>query len=79
MAWLYQRRGHQRIEPISDVFFAAVGDYLRHERPATDYGRLFVALKGPSRGQPLIDAARQNSPGALGGFQRSSLHPEGWG
>ena len=25
--------GHQRVIPISNTFFAAVGDYLRHERP----------------------------------------------
>ena len=46
--------GHQRVIPISNTFFAAVGDYLRHERPrdcGTD--RVFVALKGPTRGRPL--------------------------
>ena len=44
----------QRITPISNVFFSEVGDYLRTERPAnapTD--RVFVALKGPSRGHGL--------------------------
>ena len=25
--------GHQRVVPISNTFFAAVGDYLHHERP----------------------------------------------
>jgi site-specific recombinase XerD len=46
--------GHQRVVPMSNVFFAEVGDYLRSERPAgcpTD--RLFVTLKGPSRGHGL--------------------------
>jgi integrase len=46
--------GHQRIVPVSARFFTAVGDYLDIERPAgvaTD--RVFVALKGPRRGQPL--------------------------
>ena len=46
--------GHQRVVPIANTFFIAVGDYLRHERPhdaGTD--RVFVALKGPTRGQPL--------------------------
>jgi integrase/recombinase XerD len=46
--------GHQRVIPISNTFFVAVGDYLRHERPhdaGTD--QVFVALKGPTRGQPL--------------------------
>lgn len=46
--------GHQRVVPVSATFFASVADYLNHERPtdaATD--RLFVALKGPRRGEPL--------------------------
>lgn len=45
--------GHQRIVPMADSFFAAVGDYLHEERPATDTQRLFVVLKGPNRGRPL--------------------------
>jgi len=45
--------GYQRIVPISNIFFAALGDYLRHERLATHTDRLFVVLKGPRRGQPL--------------------------
>ena len=46
--------GHQRVIPISNTFFAAVGDYLHHERPRdTDTDRVFVALKGPTRGRPL--------------------------
>jgi integrase/recombinase XerD len=46
--------GHQRVIPISNTFFAAVGDYLHHERPrGTDTDRVFVALKGPTRGRPL--------------------------
>ncbi|MGH9126961.1 MAG: tyrosine-type recombinase/integrase [Acidimicrobiales bacterium] len=70
--------GHQRVVPISNTFFAAVGDYLRGERHAglkTD--RVFVALKGPSRGEPLtadgVDAmmrgARQRA-----GLQRATCH-----
>jgi integrase/recombinase XerD len=46
--------GHQRLVPVSQSFFATVADYLNNERPidaATD--RVFVALKGPRRGQPL--------------------------
>jgi integrase/recombinase XerD len=46
--------GRQRLIPVSGRFFTAVADYLNTERPArigTD--RLFVALKGPRRGQPL--------------------------
>jgi site-specific recombinase XerD len=60
--WVGERRlfiaegkgGHQRVVPIADRFFAAVGDYLHDERPrpsATD--RVFVVLKEPRRGQPL--------------------------
>ena len=46
--------GHQRVIPISNAFFVAVGDYLRRERPrGIDTDRVFVALKGPTRGQPL--------------------------
>ena len=46
--------GHQRVIPISNTFFVAVGDYLRHERPSdADTDRVFVALKGPTRGRPL--------------------------
>jgi integrase/recombinase XerD len=70
--------GHQRVIPISNTFFAAVGDYLRSERPrdaATD--RVFVALKGPTRGQPLtadgidtiLRAARQRA-----GLERATCH-----
>jgi integrase/recombinase XerD len=70
--------GHQRVIPISNTFFAAVGDYLRGERPrdaATD--RVFVALKGPTRGRPLtadgvdviLRAARQRA-----GLERATCH-----
>ena len=46
--------GHQRVVPISNEFFVAVGDYLRDERPqGIDTDRVFVALKQPRRGQPL--------------------------
>jgi len=46
--------GHQRLVPVSPSFFATVASYMDSERPsglATD--RVFVALKGPRRGQPL--------------------------
>jgi integrase/recombinase XerD len=46
--------GHQRVVPVANPFFVALGDYLRDERPpgaATE--RVFVALKGPRRGNPL--------------------------
>ena len=42
--------GHQRIVPISNTFFAEVGEYLVNERPAdSPTDSLFVTLKGPSR------------------------------
>jgi integrase/recombinase XerD len=45
--------GHQRVIPIPNVFFAAVGDYLGEERPRdTETDRVFVTLKGPTRGRP---------------------------
>jgi integrase/recombinase XerD len=46
--------GHQRLIPVSETFFRTVARYLAAERPAeatTD--RVFVALKGPTRGGPL--------------------------
>src|SRR5207249_4734290 len=48
--------GHQRFVPISKRFFRTVAGYMNHERPieaATDM--VFVALKGPRRGQPLSE------------------------
>ncbi|HZA75085.1 MAG TPA: tyrosine-type recombinase/integrase [Acidimicrobiales bacterium] len=60
--WVGERRvfiaegkgGHHRIVPVSDRFFAAVGDYLYDERPKpSPTDRLFVVLKGPRRGHAL--------------------------
>jgi site-specific recombinase XerD len=45
--------GHQRVIPISNAFFTAVGDYLRNERPASTSDRVFLTLKGQSRGEPI--------------------------
>ena len=46
--------GHQRVIPISNTFFAAVGDYLRHERPRdVDTDRVFVTFKGPTVAEPI--------------------------
>ncbi len=70
--------GHQRVVPISNPFFAAVGDYLRGERPqgtATD--RVFVTLKGPHRGLPvtadgvdkMLQGARQRA-----GLAKATCH-----
>ncbi len=70
--------GHQRMVPISNTFFTAVGDYLRVERPAgVSTDRVFVALKGPSRGGPLtadgvdaiLRAARDRA-----GLERATCH-----
>jgi integrase len=49
--------GHQRVVPISNPFFAAVGDYLREERPSCATERVFVTLKGPTRGEPMTAIA----------------------
>lgn len=45
--------GHQRNVPVSKRFFATLAGYLADERPDSDSDRLFVALKGKRRGQPL--------------------------
>ncbi|MCX5261686.1 tyrosine-type recombinase/integrase [Streptomyces canus] len=45
--------GHQRWIPVSAQFFSSVGDYLDRERPPVDHDRLFVVLRGPTRGRPL--------------------------
>lgn len=46
--------GHERLVPMSTTFFATLANYLNSERPTdavTD--RVFVALKGPTRGHAL--------------------------
>lgn len=46
--------GHQRLVPVSSRFFTAVAAYLEVERPAgAESDRVFVVLKGPTRGRPL--------------------------
>ena len=46
--------GHQRLVPMSARFFRSVGAYIDTERPAeAATAAVFVALKGPRRGQPL--------------------------
>lgn len=50
--------GHQRLVPVSSRFFTELASYLEAERPpasGTGFGtdRVFVVLKGPSRGNPL--------------------------
>jgi integrase len=70
--------GRQRISPISNTFFAILGDYLREERPAncpTD--RIFVALKGPTRGKGLsidgMDGIMRSAKGRAG-LERATCH-----
>ncbi len=64
--------------PISTTFFATVADYLNTERPAdatTD--RVFVALKGPTRGGPLsasgLDEVMAGARGRAG-LARGTCH-----
>lgn len=46
--------GHQRLVPVSQTFFATVARYVDSERPpAASTDRVFVALKGPTRGDAL--------------------------
>lgn len=70
--------GHQRLIPVSGRFFAAVKDYLDHERPAeATTEAVFVVLKGSRRGQPLsaagvdevLDGARRRA-----GLERATCH-----
>lgn len=70
--------GHERLVPISTTFFTTVAAYLNTERPAdatTD--RVFVALKGPTRGGPLSTSGLDEVlAGARGraGLTRGTCH-----
>ena len=70
--------GHQRLIPISSRFFRSLSRYLEKERPAdADPTAVFVALKGPRRGQPLsADGLDQIVLGARqrAGLQHASCH-----
>ena len=49
--------GHHRIVPVASGFFTALSKYLDNERiTSATTSRVFVALKGPRRGQPLSAA-----------------------
>src|SRR5450755_2728373 len=48
--------GHQRIVPVSGRFFASLASYFEQERPEAATGRVFVVLRGPTRGRPLTAA-----------------------
>jgi integrase/recombinase XerD len=70
--------GRERVTPISNVFFSSVGDYLRVERPANSpTDRVFVALKGPSRGRGLsaegVDVIMRGAR-ERAGLQRATCH-----
>ncbi|HKY15136.1 MAG TPA: tyrosine-type recombinase/integrase [Microthrixaceae bacterium] len=70
--------GHQRVVPISNEFFTAVGDYLRDERPAgCDTDRVFVTLKAPNQGRPLtadgVDAIMRSAR-RRAGLERATCH-----
>ncbi|MFJ2868868.1 tyrosine-type recombinase/integrase [Kitasatospora sp. NPDC087314] len=68
--------GRQRLIPISAQFFTAVGDYPDRERPPVDHDRLFVVLRGPTRGGPLsaagldeiLEGVRKRTPAARRGL-----------
>jgi len=69
--------GHQRIVPVSPRFFAATADYLRHERPEDAGERVFVVLRGPSRGRPLSAAGVDeimSGARARAGLERATCH-----
>jgi integrase/recombinase XerD len=70
--------GHQRLVPIANTFFTAVGEYLRDERPTgIDTDRVFVVLKRPRRGRPLtIEGLDEIIAGARAraGLERGTCH-----
>jgi site-specific recombinase XerD len=69
--------GHQRVVPVSGRFFTSLADYFAQERPDASTDRVFVVLRGPTRGQPLTAAvldqimrdARQRA-----GLQQATCH-----
>ena len=70
--------GHQRLVPVSQTFFATVARYLNSERPAeSSTDRVFVALKGPTRGGALsadgLDEMLSNARGRAG-LVRGTCH-----
>ncbi len=70
--------GHQRVVPISNAFFAEVGEYLVHERPKdTSTDAVFVTLKGPGRGRVMtadgVDMMLRNAR-QRAGLERVTCH-----
>jgi hypothetical protein len=45
--------GHQRLVPVSQTFFATVARYLNNEPADASTERVFVPMKGPTRGDAL--------------------------
>lgn len=81
--------GRKRVVPVDAAFFAELGAYLRHERPAgLATAECFVVLRGPSTGSAVTEAGlrslfrrhRQASGGLAGApppaTAPSSLPPE---
>jgi integrase/recombinase XerD len=69
--------GHQRVVPVSGRFFASLASYLQHERPEASTDRVFVVLRGPTRGQPLsAEGVDQVLTGARdrAGLARATCH-----
>jgi integrase/recombinase XerD len=70
--------GHQRLVPIANTFFTALGAYLRDERPPdVDTERVFVVLKQPRRGRPLtVEGLDEILAGARrrAGLERGTCH-----
>ena len=63
--------------PISARFFATVADYLDPERPEMTSDAVFVALKGPRRGQPLSAAGLDeilSGARARAGLEQATCH-----
>ena len=70
--------GRQRIVPVSARFFSTVAAYYDTERPRTcGIDRVFVVLKGPTRGQPLTTAGLDeivDGASKRAGLQRLTCH-----
>ncbi|OGO14676.1 MAG: hypothetical protein A2Z02_02965 [Chloroflexi bacterium RBG_16_48_7] len=49
--------GYERVVAISDIALKELVAYLDKERPSSSSERVFLAMKGPHRGQPLRIAA----------------------
>jgi Phage integrase family len=69
--------GHRRVAPVSGMFFASLASYFEHERPEASTDRVFVVLRGPTRGRPLsAEGVDQVLTGARdrAGLARATCH-----